>query len=258
MGVALLKKGTDGADPRDALRQAIAAAAAVHAKAEQHQHAIHRARNMLGAAEAKLTLAGETLESARSQHAETLAQAAQAGTAPKGGTELRAARQALIDAEDEASASRAALDRLDSDGDDLDASSPQLENAVLVAVSQVIAPMTEHTLAQLRQKQAELLALQAAFHALTDEETIGVPLFPSDVQRLNAKDARMAPVAALRDELYRLDSNAGQERAREVAALFRRWRATLRNDPDVLPPELRERQGFPSGTTAAQEEAGRQ
>ena len=237
MGVAAIRKNDDGEDgPRSALCAAIAACAAVHARAEQHQQAIHRARNMLGAAEAKLNLAGETLESARSQHAETLAQAAQAGTAPRGNTELRAARQALADAEDEASAARAALEQLEADGDDLDASSPQLENAVLVAAAQVVAPAAEHILAQLRQKQTELAILQQVFHSLTDEETIGVPVFPSDVQRLNAKDARMKPVARLRDEFFALNSRAGQERAKEVAALFRRWRTTLRNDPDVLPP----------------------
>jgi hypothetical protein len=239
MGIAAIRKNDDGEDgPRSALCAAIAACAAVHAKAEQHQQAIHRARNMLGAAEAKLTLAGETLESTRSQHAETLAKAAQSGTAPKENTELRAARQALADAEDEASAARAALDRLEADGDDLDASSPQLENAVLVAAAQVVVPAAEHILAQLRQKQAEALVLQQVFHALTDEQTTGVPLFPSDVQRLNAKDARMRPVARLRDEFFALDSRAGQDRAREVAGAFRKWRTALCRDPDAAAPEL--------------------
>ena len=34
-----------------------------------------------------------------------------------------------------------------------------------------------------------LVSDEAKAIALTDEETVGVPLFPSDVQRLNAKDA---------------------------------------------------------------------
>jgi hypothetical protein len=148
-----------------------------------------------------------------------------------------AARQALADAEDEASAARAALDRLEADGDDLDASSPQLENAVLVAVSQVIVPVAEQILAQMRQKQTELAILQRVFHVLTEDETIGVPVFHSDVQRLNAKDARMAPVAALRDQFFHLDSKVGQEHAKAAAVAFRRWRETLRRDPDALPPD---------------------
>jgi chromosome segregation ATPase len=237
MAVAIVRK-SDGGDERDALCAAIAACAAVHAKAEQHRQAIHRARNMRAAAEAKLTLAGETLESARSQHAETLAQAAQARTAPKGGMELRSARQALADAEDEAPAARAALDRLEADGDDLDASSPQLENAVLVAVSQVVAPIAERLLAQMRQKQTELAILQRVFHVLTEDETIGVPVFNSDVQRLNAKDARMKPVAQLREEFFALNTRAGQDRAREAAAAWRKWRTALTRDPDAPVPEV--------------------
>jgi hypothetical protein len=238
MGVAILKKDDGGDDPRAGLRQAIAACTAIHTKAERHEEAIHRSRNMVAAAEAKVTVAGEALEAIRAGHAETLAHAATTGTAPKGNTELRSARQALADAEDDASASRAALDRLESDGDDLDASSPQLENAVLVAVSQVVASAAERILAQLRQKQIELAILQQVFRALTDEETIGVPLFPSDVQRLNAKDARMKPVARLRDEFFALNTEAGQEHAREAAVAWRKWRSALCRDPDAAAPEL--------------------
>ena len=58
MGVAAIRKNDDGDGPRYALRAAIAACAAVHARTEQHQQAVHRARNMRAAAEAKLNLAG--------------------------------------------------------------------------------------------------------------------------------------------------------------------------------------------------------
>ena len=54
MGVALVKQGSGDGDPRSALREAIAARTVIHAKAELHQQAIHRARNMVRDAEAKL------------------------------------------------------------------------------------------------------------------------------------------------------------------------------------------------------------
>ena len=238
MSVALARKTPGDDDPRAALREAIAARAVAHAKAELQQKAVERARDMVRDADAKLGMAGEALESARSQHAGTLAEAAQTGAGvPKGNTPLRVARQQLSDSEDEASASRAALDRLESDGDDLDASSPQLENAVLVAVAQVIAPVAEQILVQMRQKQVELLVLQQVFHALTDEQTTGVPLFPSDVARLNAKDSRAKPVAMLRDQFFNLNSRTGQERANEVAGAFRKWRTALTRDPDAPAPD---------------------
>ena len=114
----------------------------------------------------------------------------------------------------------------------------QVENAVLVAVSQVIAPVAEQILAQMRQRQAELAILQRVFHVLTEDETIGVPVFHGDVQRLNAKDARMKPVAALRDQLFALDPKAGQDRAKEAAGAWRKWRTALCRDSDASAPEL--------------------
>ena len=95
--------------------------------------------------------------------------------------------------------------------------SPQLENAVLVAISAGGRAGGRSLLTQMQQKQAELLVLQQVFHVLTEDETVGLPLFDRDVQRLNAKDARMTPVARLRDEYFALNAEAGQERAREVA-----------------------------------------
>jgi hypothetical protein len=83
MSVALLKKNTDGDDPRAGLRQAIAARAAAHARAEQREEAIRRAHTMVRDAEARLTVVGEALEATRSGHAEALAHAASTGAAPK-------------------------------------------------------------------------------------------------------------------------------------------------------------------------------
>jgi hypothetical protein len=239
MGVALVKKDDGGDDPRGDLRRAIVARAAAHAKAGQQQEVIHRARNMVTVAEAKVTVAGEALEAARSEHAETLAEAAQTGTAPKGNTELRTARQALADAEDQASAAKAALDHLEADGDDLKAANPELENSVLVAVSQVIAPIAEQILAQIQRAQLELQIAKLVFLALTDGEESGAPAFRSDIQKLNAKDKRMAPLQELRNTFFNLDSRTtGQERAKEAAAAWRKWRESLRRDPDAEAPEL--------------------
>jgi hypothetical protein len=239
MGMALVKRNTDGDDPtRSTLRAAIAARAAAEAKAGQQQEAIHRARNMVTAAEAKAGLAGEALESCRADHAQALAEAATTGSTPKANGALRSARAALSDAEDEASAARAALDRLEADGDDLKAANSQLENAVLVAIAEVIAPVAERLLAQIQRKQIELSVLQQLFLALTDDDEAGAPLFPTDVRRLNAKDARMKPVTALREQLFNLDLKAGQERAKEAAAAWRKWRESLRRDSDVPLPEL--------------------
>jgi DNA repair exonuclease SbcCD ATPase subunit len=236
--MSLARKNHDRYDPRGDLRRAIAARDAAQAKAEQHREAIRRAQNMVREAEQKLTMAGEALERTRADHAEALAQAAATGEAPKPSGALLAARSALADSEDEAQAARSALDRLKADGDDLRASNPQLENAVLVAVAQVVAPVAARLLEEIRRKQSDLLTLQQVFDALTSDETIDVPSFSSDVQRLNAKDARMAPVTAVRDQFFHLDSKAGEDRAKEAIVAFRRWRSALRNDPAAPEPEI--------------------
>jgi hypothetical protein len=151
-------------------------------------------------------------------HAEALARAATSGgeTPAAKNTALRAARAALSDAEDELTAAQAALEQIETDQGDLHAASPQIENAVLVAVAEVVAPIAGLLLEQFRQKQVEAEILKAALLALVDEETVDLPMFRSDVQMLNAKDARRAPISAMRDRFFNPDPKAGQDRAREV------------------------------------------
>ena len=233
--MAVLRKDSGRDDPRDSLRRAIVARTAAEGKSARQFEVIQRAKDLIATAERRVSEAAEALEGTKGQHAEELAAAVQAGSTPKSSATLRACRASLSDRTDEFEAAKAALSRLESGGDALDASTPQLENAVLVAVSHVIAPIAERILIQMRQKQAELLVLQQVFHALTDEQTTGVPLFPSDVARLNAKDSRTKPVAMLRDQFFNLDLKANQERANEVAGAWRKWRMALCRDPDAAP-----------------------
>jgi hypothetical protein len=243
MGLVAVKKNDDGGDPRSSLRRAIADAAKVNDQIERHRQAVARARDMVREAEQKLTVAGEALESARAKHAQAVARAAATGHAAKPNGALRSARAALSDAEDEAAASRAAFDRFVADGEDLEASNPQLENDVLVAVAETVAPAAQKILDQLQQKQAEVATLQQAFLALTDQETVGLPVFYSEAEKLNMRDARAAPLKELRERYFALGSldsqKSVQERAHEAASAARKWRTALRHDPEAAPePEL--------------------
>jgi hypothetical protein len=240
MSVAVMKRDTtDGTDPRAGLRQAIAEAAKAHHQAERHAEAIHRAENMVTVAEAKLHTAGEALEAVREEQAEVLAHAASTGTTQKSTGMLKAARAALSDAEDEAVAARRALERLEAGGDDLRARRLEIENAVLVEIGKVIAStVAGPILALIERRQIELQALRSAFTALTDDETVEIP-FRSDVQKLNAKGARRAPVQGLRDRFFNLDPGVGQQRAREVATACKKFRSELAANPDLRePPDL--------------------
>ena len=237
MSLVAVKRNDGGDDPRDALREAIAARAVAHAKAELQQKAVERAHAMVREAEARLTVVGEALEATRSGHAEALAHAASTGAAPKANGALRAARLALSDAEDEADAARAALEQLKADrGDDQIA---QAENAVLTEIARVLALTGGELLARAQRAKAELLILTETLYALTSEETVGVPLFGGEIARLNGQDARRAPLLGLRDEALKLSHEPGSEElatAREAVRPWVQWRSTLRRDADAPDP----------------------
>jgi hypothetical protein len=236
MAVALVNYAGNEVDPRDHLRQVISEAAKAHGKAERHAEAVRRARDMVVAAEQSLSVTGGALEAARTVRAEGLAHAAATGTAPKVDGALRAARAAQENAEDELEAAQAALSSLEMDGRELRESKSGLDDAIVRAVAAVMETTAGRILERIRRTQGDLLALEGVFHALTESQ-LPDQLLP-DGQFARPVDPRMGPVAALRDAYFRLDRNAGQERAREVAAAFRKWRAELARSPDVLPPEL--------------------
>jgi hypothetical protein len=238
MGVTPLRK-SNGApdDPRSALREAIAARAEANAEAERHRQAIERTRGLVADAERRVGLAGENLEAVRGQHAQAIAVAAAAGQSPKANGQMRAARMALADAEDEAQAARAACEHLKADRSDDQVA--QAENVVLVQIAKVIAPVCEELLAEAVRRRAELLALTQTLFAMTSEES-AVPRTGGEVQRAVAADARRAPLEAVRERVLRLNLLPTTEEltaAQSAVAPWTRWRTSLRNDADAPLPE---------------------
>jgi hypothetical protein len=247
MSLVAVKKNDDGDDPRGALREAIAARAVAHAKAEQHQQAIHRARNMLGAAEARVTVAGEALEAVRTGHAEALAQAAASGGTPKPNGALRDARLALADAEDGAEAARAALERVKADSGDFGDEVAHADSGVLVAIAEVVRPVGEELLAKAKRLRTELACTLSVLSGLAKEEFANdardrqLPTFSSIYKDQTARDARNAPTSALRAALAEFNSLATQDEVKQAAKqatdVYVRWRGALRENADAeLPP----------------------
>ena len=97
--------------------------------------------------------------------------------------------------------------------------------------------MAERLLGQFQRHLIELEVLKGAFLALTDDIDPVDILFNRDVERLNTKDQRLAPIQGLRDQFFALNYDDGRGRAREIAETWRRWRAALRNDPDAPAPD---------------------
>jgi hypothetical protein len=236
MSVAIVRKSDGGDDPRDALRRAIVACASAHAKAQQHEEAVGRARNILRDAEEKVCAAASVLTAAQEKHAHDLVRAATTGAEPRTNGALRAARISLGDAEDVAQAARDALGHLRVDGKDLERVNPQLDDAVAMAAAEVIAPVAARILERFQRAQSEAVILQTIFQTLTEGEGEQVLLPNGQFARL--EDPRMKPVKALRERFFNLNTEAGQDRAREAAVAWRKWRTALCHDPDAATPEL--------------------
>jgi hypothetical protein len=245
MGVALVKHGSDDSDPRSGLREAIAARAVAHAKAELQQQAIDRARNMVREAEARLNVAGEALEATRALRASSLVESAQTGAAPQANTALRAARQALADSEDEASAVRSALERVEANSGDFGDEVSAADNAVLVAVAEVVRPVGDELLAKAKRLRIELACTLNVLAELSREEfandardrQLDVPVFSNIYKDGAARDARNGPLRALRAAIEEFNTLAAQDEVKKAAKqatdVYVRWRAALRNDPDA-------------------------
>ena len=236
MGLAAVRKNDDGNDPRAGLREAIRAAGEAHAKADRQREAIHRARNILHDADEKVRAAASVLTAAQERHAHDLVRAATTGAEPRTNGALRAARISLGDAEDVAQAAREALEHLQVDGKDLERANPQLDDAVATAAAEVIAPVAARILERFQRAQDEMVILQIIFQTLTEGEGEQVLLPNGQFARL--EDPRMRPVKALRERFFHLDPKAGQDRAKEVAVAWRKWRTALCRDPDAAAPEL--------------------
>jgi hypothetical protein len=117
--------------------------------------------------------------------------------------------------------------------------SAQAENMILAEVARVLAPVGEELLARAKQLKAELLLVLQTLYALTGEE-VAVPLFGGEIARLNARDARMEPLAGLRDQVFRFSLEAAKKDwavARSAAEPWLRARAALREDADALLPD---------------------
>ena len=140
------------------------------------------------------------------------------------------------DAEDVAQAARDALEHLQVDGKDLERANPQLDDAVATAAAEVIAPVAARILERFQRAQSEAVILQTVFQTLTEGEGEQVLLPNGQFARL--EDPRMRPVKALRERFFNLDSKAGQDRAKEVAVAWRKWRTALCRDPDAAAPEI--------------------
>lgn len=234
--IAPATRGGVGDPLRAALKSAVEGLGEAEAAVSSHRVAISRGRQFIEDADAAVTVAERAVEAARAEHGEALAAAAGDGRpAPTSGG-VRAARQALLDAQDEAAAARSAVAELEGSRlIELQEARKHAENRVLTARNQVIASVAAPMIKSARTARRAFLLAREILPDLVREDR---PLrFDNTVHELRAGEVRRAPLLGLEREIHELlldNWSAGSELVRAWQA----WKNSLLTDPDLPAPTL--------------------
>ena len=236
--------------PNDPLRASLHAALEAKAKAaravDARRAAIERARGLVAAAEAAVEAARAGVTLARERHADDIAKAAAAGTAPASPGTVRQARAAEQAALDDLDAARGALERLASGLPELEEAHALAANAVIAKANAVVASAAEAALAAVRATRAKYFSAASVLMALLVEDKVKDGDVPelSLIQNLTAQDLRAEPLRNVKAEASDLLLNGPvlleAERPAAFAAqeAWRSWRRDLQTNPDAPPPEF--------------------
>jgi hypothetical protein len=135
-------------------------------------------------------------------------------------------------------AARAALEHIELDRDDLKQEVAEATNAILIEVAKVVLPVGEELLARAKRAPTEFLGLYQTIAALTGDESAARSTFASNVAEIAAAEARRAPLATLRAEVFKLNlATSDWLAAKSAAAPSLEWRGRLRQDPDAPRPD---------------------
>jgi hypothetical protein len=163
--VSSLQQKDAGADPlRVALAEALETARAAKEGVERQKAAIEKTRSSVRAAEAAVLTAEANVKKAQETHARAIADAATADdTIPISG--IRAARQNVTDAEDQAAALMVALAQLRQDLSAWQADAREKEIAVEAAISAILAEAARKLIEKAAEIARELSPLRKALLA---------------------------------------------------------------------------------------------
>jgi chromosome segregation ATPase len=233
-------------DPlRTTLAAALKEAAVAQRGVEQQRGGIERARAAVRAAEAAVKSAEKGVEEARQVHARAIADAATAD-APPPASGVRAARQAVTDAQDELEAAKGALDQLKADLPGWEEAARTADVAVEAAISEILAPHAQALLAKVQELSRQLSPLRSALRALFETA-------PARADEYFAWDQGRRPLSAVLEA-----ARSYFETANHIAGCADPWRAArelLRADAFAELPDFAAPAG-PSDEAAQQTRAG--
>jgi hypothetical protein len=232
MAIVTSLRTKDGvADPlRAELAAAIKTAEEARAAADRQKAAIERTRSSRLRATAAVKVAEEGVGKAQEAHARAIADAAADDAAPPT-SGMRAARQAVVDAQDEADALKAAVEELKARLPDFEAAAREADIAVEAAISAILAVQAQQLLAKADAIARELAPLRNALFALWKDNPSGtVDLLAFQRGRAPLAEVQTA-VAAFSEAVNAIDKSDLWEQARD--ALRSNAYAPL---PDFAPP----------------------
>jgi hypothetical protein len=215
---------------RAALGLAIKEADEARRAVTKQQTGIERTRAAMYAAEKALEKVRAGVTKAQESHAAALARAAAAGASPPR-SKVPAARQALVDAEDELTAQKAALAKLEKELPVWEKDAVHAEAAVEAAISAVFVPLVTKLIARGEELCGDLAPVRNALAALLFEQR------PTQYDAAAAYDQGRRPLAETKKAVAEFLSASNSI---ERASLWVEARKTLRQDPNAALAEFDE------------------
>jgi hypothetical protein len=162
MSVALARKP----DERAALRAAVSAAATVKAELVKRQAGLEAASEHATRAGERARLASAAVGKAKEEHTARVTRALEEGREPPRSTTVQYARDMEVEALDELSVAKAAIEQITADVADLQTDVRVAGRAVDRALAEMLVPLARHLIDEVNERHERFLHVQAALSAV--------------------------------------------------------------------------------------------
>lgn len=233
---------TPRSDPREALRAAIEFARAAREEVAKREAALDRGRALAVAAEDDLARITAAADKARALEGRRLAAAAMANKRPSAAGGLRSLRMQQIEIEDRVAATEVGIECLRDNITHAERERLEQDNAVLVEVNRVLAPVVQEVFEEAKKSKTRLIECREILQVLLGDFA-SPPHFEATTDEHQARQQRAAPIdAELRRQidlflqLAMLGAAEERDLAFSVQQTWRKFRETLRQDPEIPIP----------------------
>jgi hypothetical protein len=221
------------ADPREPLREALAAKAKAQGALASHRAAITRAEDLLEQSQQRLTAAESAVATAKADYAASIARSVVDG-APTTTGSVRKARAGEVEARDEIEARECAVETLRGHLAGFEEEIRRCEIGVIAARNAVLAQIAQPLLERLALARGDWFGIQQTLRVLVADERY--PELVNSTEYIKRTEAARAPLAAPKQALDHLLTETVHLDGPAVQA-WQAFRAALLANPDALQPE---------------------